>query len=172
MKHPSSILKPLLVVLLCSISFVSFSQNPTDDDLPDPGALSVSTLQNLKFGAFYIGASGGTVIVSSTGSRSVTGDLVPLNLGLLYCQAIFEIEAPEGSIISILNGPDATLTGSNGGSLNLHLNSSDPLSPFNSMVTPPGRTSVNIGGTITVGDQATAVPGSYTGTFYITFNNE
>ena len=173
MKTIQWILKPLCIVVLCCISVVSYSQNPTDSLPDDPGAgISVSTLQNMSFGAFSQGASGGTMILSNSGTRSSTGTVLSLNLGVSYFQSIFEIDAPVGTIISILNGPAATLTGSNGGSMTLSLGTSSPASPFSTTVSSPGLTQVNIGGTLTVGNTAATPAGSYSGSFYITFNQE
>jgi len=172
MKNLHLILKSLLVVILCGISMLSFAQDPTDSIPDDPGAISVTTLQNMKFGAFFQGTGGGTISVSTSGSRSANGEVTPINGGITYFQAIYEIEGPPGTIISIMNGPDATLTGSNGGSMNLRIDDSDPVSPFITVVSPPGKTPVSIGGTLTVGSPAAAPPGSYSGTFYITFNQE
>jgi hypothetical protein len=167
------IFKTLLVVLLGFTSVCSFAQiNPTDSLPGDPGALSVYTVQHLSFGAFSNGNAGGTVLVSSNGARSVTGDVVGLNLGVSAYQSIFEIDAPSGSIISILNGPDATLNGSNGGTMSLRIGNSNPSSPFITMVAQPARTSIHVGGTLTVGGSAANPPGTYAGTFYITFNYE
>lgn len=160
----------LFVNAIAFTSLFCYAQTPTDSLPGDPGGLYVYTIQNLAFGAFYHGNTGGTVMIASDGSRSATGDIVLLNLGISYFNAIFEIEAPPGSIISILNGPDATLTGSNGGSMTLNIGSSSPVSPFSTTLSPPSRTQVNIGGTLTVGNNAASPPGSYTGTFYITFN--
>lgn len=133
---------------------------------------SVNTIQNLSFGAFTQGSSGGTIIINNDGSRNASGTIVPLNLGAAYFQAIFEVEAPEGTVISILNGPDAILTGSNGGSMSLKIGNSDPASPFISTVVPPLKTQISVGGTLTVGTPQQSPPGNYSGTFYITFNNE
>ncbi len=152
--------------------FAAAQGNPTDSLPGDPGALSVYTVQNMSFGAFSNGPSGGTVVISNTGMRSVTGDVVQLNMGYNFFQSVFEIDAPEGSIISILNGSNATLTGSNGGTMTLQIGTSDPPSPFVTVIPQPGRTQVNIGGAITVGSAAANPPGTYTGTFYITFNQE
>lgn len=153
-------------------SVFCYAQTPTDTLPGDPGGLYVYTIQNLAFGAFYHGNTGGTVMIASDGSRSATGDIVLLNLGISYFNAIFEIEAPPGSIVSILNGPDATLSGSNGGSMTLGIGSASPAAPFSTTLPPPSRTQINIGGTLTVGNNAASPPGSYTGTFYITFNYE
>jgi hypothetical protein len=161
------------VILFGSMMIGAWAQgDPTDSLPPDPTAITVFTTQNLSFGAFSHGSSGGTVVVSNSGMRSVTGDVVPLNLGFNYFNAIFEVDTPLGSIISIMNGSDAILTGSNGGSMLLHIGNSDPPSPFVTVVPQPVRTQVNIGGTVTVGNASTNPPGTYTGVFYITFNQE
>jgi hypothetical protein len=131
---------------------------------------SVTTIQNLGFGAFSNGASGGTITVTSFGDRTSTGSVTLLNLGQPYSQALFDVVAPPGTIISITNGPDATLTGSNGGTMSLQLGVSDPASPI--AADPSGTTRISLGGTLTIGNTATSPPGSYTGTFYITFNNQ
>jgi uncharacterized protein DUF4402 len=172
MNQHVKMIKMLLIVSLSFLSFCAVAQNPTDSVPGDPGALSVYPMQNLSFGAFTIGSNGGTIVIASNGTRSVTGDIIPLNMGLIYCQAFFEVEAPEGSILSILNGPDVALAGSNGGSLSLKIGISDPISPFSISVPSPGRTSISIGGTLTVGSLLANPPGAYTGNFYITFNQE
>ncbi|MDB5021554.1 MAG: hypothetical protein JWQ28_2681 [Pedobacter sp.] len=137
---------------------------------------AVNTLQNLSFGTFSQGVSGGTITVSNTGSITSTGTVFPLtfgssNSGSDVSQAIFEVEAVAGTVISISNGPDVNLTGSNGGTMILHLGASDPRTPL-AVVSETGRTSVSLGGTLTIGNAASTPPGAYTGTFYITFNNE
>jgi hypothetical protein len=150
-----------IFICLCLCSLSSFSQ-----------ISSGTSVQNLCFGAFSQGSIGGTVIISASGSRSVTGSVVPLNLGVNYSPAIFEIEAPEGTIVSIMKGGNVTLTGSNGGSMMLQIGNSDPPSPFAISVPPPGKTRINFGGTLTIGSLTQNPPGSYSGTFSITFNNE
>jgi hypothetical protein len=167
------IIKTFLVILLGFISVRSFAQTDPTDTIPgDPGGITVYTVQNMSFGAFSTGSTGGTIIISTNGTRSVTGDVVALNLGTSYFQSIFDIDAPIGSIVSILNGSDAILTGSNGGSMSMHIGGSNPTSPYITIVAQPTRTQVSIGGTLTVGIPAVNPPGTYTGTFYITFNLE
>ena len=161
-----------MVTVFTVLSLFCYAQMPTDSLPGDPANLSVYTIQQISFGAFSHGSTGGTLSIANDGTRTSTGDVIALNLGISYYNAIFEIESPSGTIISILNGPDATLTGSNGGSMLLRIGSSNPASPFNNIVGPPGRTQINIGGTLTIGGGATAPPGAYTGTIYITFNQE
>jgi hypothetical protein len=132
-----------------------------------PKPMQVSTTQNLSFGAFIQGNIGGTVIVDPHGSRSVYGDLIPVNMGYQYLPAIFEIDANPGSLITIVFGPDVTLTGNHGGTLLLHVDTSLPHSPF---VNPIGSsTQVRIGGTLTVGNSIANPAGNYIGNFSITF---
>jgi hypothetical protein len=165
--------KILLFVAFGFMSNAAFAQTDPTDSLPgDPGALTIYTVQNMSFGAFSIGNSGGTVVISNSGARSVTGDVLGLNMGASYYKAIFDVDGPQGAIVSILNGSDATLVGSNGGSMLMHIGNSNPASPFIITVAQPARTQVNIGGTLTVGNAAANPPGNYTGTFYITFNLE
>lgn len=133
---------------------------------------SVTTTQNFNFGSFYPGSNGGTVTISPNSTRSSTGDVVLLNQGTPCSQAIFEIEAPAGTIVTITNGPDAILKGSNGGSLTLHIDDSDPIAPITTTANPPATTSVSFGATLSVGSASTTVPGSYNGTFSIIFNNQ
>lgn len=156
----------LLVLFLCT--FAARAQEPP----PHPIAIFVNPAQGLIFGAFFQGVSGGTVILTPNGSRSSTGSTVLANLGHPFSPAIFEVQANPGTIISILNGPDVTLTGSNGGFLTLHIGASLPASPFIATATPPARTQVRIGGTLTVGSAAANPSGDYSGIFTITFIQE
>ncbi|WP_157986388.1 DUF4402 domain-containing protein [Chitinophaga alhagiae] len=133
---------------------------------------AVSTAQQLSFGAFSQGNSGGTVTVNASGTRSSTGDVILVNMGVSYFPAIFEVEAAQGTIINIVNGPDVPLNGSNGGSMQLHIGNADQTLPFVTTATPPARTSVKIGATLTVGARAANPPGNYSGTFSVTFIQE
>ncbi len=154
-------------MLVCTLQ-AALAQNPSDDDPPDPGAISITRFQDLLFGAFSHTGAGGTVTVLANGSRSATGSVVLLSMGQVFYPAIFEIEAPEGTIISILNGPNATLTGSNGGTMTLTLGACSPASPFTTTVQPPGTTPVTVGGTLSVA--AASPPGTYSGSFSIIVN--
>jgi hypothetical protein len=131
---------------------------------------SVTTVQNLDFGMFAQGSQGGTVTVSGSGERNATGSVTLFNFGPLHHPALFDVAAPSGTIISISFGSDVLLTGSNGGSMRLHLETSNPVAPFTSG--PSEMNQVQIGGTLTVGNVSASPPGSYSGTFSITFNNE
>jgi hypothetical protein len=152
-----------MLLLICS--FTVTAQPPP----PRPITIYVNPAQGLIFGAVFQGPTGGTVIVYPDGSRSVTGSLVQANLGYPFSPAIFEVDANAGTVVSIMNGPDVTLTGSNGGSIGLHIGAASTGSTFTTTVVPPGRTQVRIGGTLTIGNALANPSGSYSGSFSVTF---
>lgn len=164
--------KMVLSSVLMLAGYCSYAQTPTDSLPADPGAISLSTYQNMHFGSFTQGAGGGSILLSNTGIRSSSGTVTLLNLGILYYQAIFEIEAPQNSLLSITTETSTTLSGSNGGTMTLNLGSPSIASPFLTTIPPPGRTQLRIGGTLSVGNVISSPPGTYTGSFYITINNE
>lgn len=168
-----NIYKFLLLLCLFGISATCKAQGDPTDSIPDdPGALSVYSIQDMHFGAFSHGISGGSILISPAGMRSSSGSIMELDFGIDYYEAIFETAAPLGAIISISNGPDATLTGSNGGSMLLTLGDSYPAAPFTNTIASPARTAIHIGGALTVGNSAANPPGVYSGSFYVTFNLE
>jgi len=152
-------------LLLAGFSFSVVAQPPP----PRPISIYVNPAQGMIFGAFFQGVSGGTVILYPDGSRTVTGSLVQANLGYPFSPAIFEVDANVGTMVSIMNGPDVTLSGSNGGTLSLHIGAASTGSSFVTSVAPPSRTQVRIGGTLTVGNQLANPSGNYSGTFSVTF---
>jgi hypothetical protein len=163
----SRIILVLPVILMFSGSLEIKAQEPP----PRPVRIT-ATAQSLRFGAFYHGASGGTVTILPSSTRSATGDVVLLGLGFPFSSALFEVHANRGTVISILNGPDALLIGTPSGSMNLHIGSSNPSSPFVSTVPYSVAIQLYIGGILTVGNSAANPPGSYVGTFDITLVQE
>lgn len=129
----------------------------------------VNPAQGLNFGTFTQGLSGGTVIIYPSGIRSVTGDILQLSSGIPFSPAIFEVEANIGTVVTILNGPDIQLTGSNGGSMTMQIGTSSTGSTFTTNMPPPLRTEVRIGGTLFVGNPLANPGGLYSGTFMVTF---
>lgn len=139
---------------------------------PHPIAVYSYPEQGLQFGAFTQGVLGGTVTVSPSGFRTVTGDVIQLSLGHTFSAAFFEVEGEPGTRVQIVKGPDVILTSNTGGTLSLHLGDTDPASPFIINVTPPSRMQVRLGGTLTVGNPLLNPPGTYNGTFIVTFIQE
>lgn len=152
--------------------FLLFISQEAIAQIQPPRPITVTVIQNLGFGAFAHGAVGGTVIISSVGVRSATGDVILLGLGYSYSTVTYRLVGNPGTLVSILNGSDVSLPGSNGGSMTLHIGSSNPVSPFIITTIPPAFTLLNIGGTLTVGNAASNPPGNYSGTFFITFIQE
>ncbi len=151
----------LLAVLLLFAGLLTNAQ-----EMP-PRPVSLAFNQNMAFGAFYNGAAGGTVTLSPVGSRLSTGSVVLLALGYLYSPAIFEIDGNPGTILHLVSGPDAILTGSNGGTLLLQLGETLPGDPIILTSVPPQRTQVRLGGTLVVGNPFANPPGHYNGYFTI-----
>lgn len=157
----------LLAMLLLCISNVNAQELP-----PRPIAIYVNPAQGLNFGAFFQGTAGGSVLLYADGSRAVTGDIIQANLGMPFSPAIFEVEANRGTFITLLNGPDVTLTGSNGGTMQLHIGTASTGAQFVCNTQAPARTQVRIGGTLTVGNRLANPAGVYSGSFSVTFIQE
>lgn len=166
-------MKTSAVLLILFMGFSSYAQRRVaalgPEKPPRPITIYVNPAQGLNFGAFYQGSSGGSVIVYPNGSRSTTGSIIQTNMGFSFSPAIFEVDAEPGTIVTISNGPDVNLTGSNGGTVSLHIGSADPGSPFIATAVSPGRTLIRIGGTLTIANPLANPAGSYNGSFTVTF---
>ncbi|MEO5943182.1 MAG: DUF4402 domain-containing protein [Ferruginibacter sp.] len=159
----------LLMIVLITIPAILFAQILTGTTQAKSDAVKITNKQTLQFGVFASGTGGGKIIIAADGARSVTGTVTPLNFGMNYSAAILEIEAPAGSIISFINGPDAVLTGSNGGTMSMQIGRSNPPGPIYITNGSPAKTELDIGGILTVGNTVTSPPGNYSGSFYISF---
>ena len=158
---------------LATAAFLLFAISDSIAQEPPPRPIQITvTAQTLSFGAFAHGASGGTVTISSGGVRSATGDVILLGLGFPFSTTLYEIVGNPGTVVSILNGADVSLAGSNGGSITLSIGASDPVSPFVTTANYPTPNYLNIGGTITIGNTIANPPGTYSGTYDITFIQE
>jgi len=159
-----------LIILLVILMFALFQELQAQE--PPPRPVVVTVTQNLGFGAFTQGGIGGSVIINTDGSRSSAGDVILLNLGYSFSAALYNVVGNPGTVVSLLISPDFSLPGSNGGSMNLHIGNTNPLSPFVITTVPPVYTELYVGGTLTVGNPLLNPPGSYSGTFDITFVQE
>ena len=157
----------LFCVSMLLLGFVKAVQSQPPP--PKPISIYNNPSQGLIFGAFFQGTSGGTVVINHDGTRTITGTLVGANLGYPYSAAVFEVDANAGTMVSIMNGPNVTLTGSNGGTITLQIGAASTGASFVTTAIPPSRTQVRIGGTLTVGTPASNPSGNYTGTFSVTF---
>lgn len=133
---------------------------------PRPILISVSTAQHLSFGTIIQAGTYGTVTVTYDGVRSATGGIILPNMNSIVTPALFIVDAEPGTLITILNGPTAILTGSHGGSLSLTIGDASTRSPF---ITRTKYTDVYIGGTLEVESLSADPAGFYSGTFQVTF---
>lgn len=168
-KYQIVITRGLVVLTACATLFLCSVNAFGQQKPPRPITIYVNPAQGLSFGAFVQGSSGGSVIIYPNGSRSVTGSVIQVNLGYSFSPAIFEVDAEPGTVITIVNGPDISLGGSNGGSMSMHIGTSSLVSPFIATAVSPSRTQLRIGGTLSVGNPLANPPGNYNGTFLVTF---
>lgn len=143
--------------------FVFHIQTRAQEQPPKPIKVTVDLLRNLNFGTFCYSNSSGKVIIDPNGVRSSLGDIILINSNT--SAALFYVEAIPGTQITILNGPDAILSGSTGGTMLLQIGDSNPRSPF----TSSGTNAIAIGGILSVGTKFANPPGDYSGTFSVTF---
>lgn len=152
------------LLLIAPSPMVYGQENP-----PRPITVTVNLAQNLHFGTFYHGNAGGTVIIYPDGSRSATGEIVLLNSS--FTPALFDVVANQGTLVSILDSPDATLNCLCGGTLTLTVRQADSYPTIITTV-PPASTQVKVGGTLYVSNSLANPPGDYSGTFVVTFVQE
>lgn len=143
---------------------------------PRPIGVTVKNAQGIVFGSFVHGISGGTIYVSPSGSATPSGSIILISSGsAVISPAIFLVEGIKGTLITISMPASTTLTGSNGGILTLNLGDPNSLlitscgSPFVLTAESPSTMDVRIGGTLTVGSTGSNPPGSYSGSFDVTF---
>jgi hypothetical protein len=144
--------------------------HPAGAQQQPPRPLKVTKFQDMSFGSIILGNVGGKVFIYPKGSRSSTGDIVLPPVGSQGNEAVFEVKAAPGTLITFLLGNTTLSNGAH--SMNLQLGPSDPVSPFTNTIQPNGITNVHIGGTLTVGNALQNPAGNYSGIFTITFIQE
>lgn len=160
----------LLVTILFFVVTINLFAQPA---LPQR-SISVNSTQSIQFGIFALtGGAGGTVSVGWDGSRTATGNIALLAMAPMAQPAIFEIKLCQGRNVSITYPPTTTLTGDGGGNLTLEIGPTEKGS--NGAFFPTNNncnfiTILRVGGKLHI--PVAAIPGNYTGNFYITFNQE
>lgn len=161
----------VLLVVVLIVGVLPLRCNAQNMPFPPPNQMQVYSIQQLSFGSFFPGNSGGSVIMSPSGMRSSTGSVVLA--GGSYFQAIFEIRLIPGRLIQIQLGPTATLTRSGGGgSMIMAVGPTNRGSSFVTTGGHPFRNIVNVGGELFVGNISANPAGNYEGLFSITFIQE
>jgi len=158
------LLLPYLWLFLYSSSYAVSTNSMFGATLVLNQALGLTTNSQLSFGSI-IPNSGGTVSVSSTGFRTTTGAIIPVN-SYGWSAASFTVVGSPLTAYSItlpssssLNGPGQSLSISfpitllSGGSLNRSLNG-------------VGTDTFSLGAIVNIGNNPT--PGTYSGTYTIT----
>lgn len=163
-------MKPKIHFLLSVFVFFILSWSQVQAQQKPPRPIGVYLIQNLSFGALAIGTSTSTVTIDPYGLRTYTGNLFLFSSSFWpYNQAIFEIEGNPGTVVHFLpQSGDITLYGSPSGTLKVNLGAYIPIDPIILNTSPPARTQVKIGGTLTVsGNPSNNPPGIYTGTYTV-----
>ncbi len=167
-------IRPFITRLFITIIlFVFVSNSMAQPGLPQR-SLTVTATQAIHFGTMCItGSSGGTVMVGWDGSRASTGSIALLSMAPTARPAIFEVKLCQGRNVIITFSPSAILTSSNGGSLILDIGPTDQGGNHASFAASNDCnfiTLLRVGGVLHI--PGTALPGSYSGDFSITFNQE
>ena len=157
-----------LVAPFCLLAFlfIFHSQAKAQEKPPRPIEVRIDAAQQLNFGQFIPIGSGGTITVDHTGYRSGFG-IIPV--GFISSPARFIVDAEPGTVIRIVDIPDATLNGTSGHTLNLHFEEWSVRPHF---ITTDQYTYISVGGTLTVGSIMDNPAGLYNGTFQVTFIQE
>lgn len=137
-------------------------------------SIEVNASQSLQFGTFALtGGAGGSVLVDYDGGRTASGSVALLAVAPYAQPAIFEVKLLQGRNINIDYSATTILTGSDGGSLTMNIGPTDKGVSTADFPTNNSRdftTLLRVGGILEI--PSGAIPGSYTGTFFITFNQE
>lgn len=168
-EHVMRVFRKRIVIIITAALFFGFVTGVNaQPNPPRPIILTADNAFPLAFGALTPGAGGGSVIISPGGTRTSTGDVVLLNLGYAYSSAVFYIRANPGTVISLMITSPVTLVRGGGGTLTLNVGGTQPASPFVTTVPWQQRTTLLVGGTLTIGPVGMNPPGQYNGTFSIT----
>jgi len=163
----------LRLLLLPIVLFICVRFSSAQPILPQR-TLTVTATQALHFGTFCVmGWPGGSVSVGYDGNRTSTGNIVLLSMSPTAQPAIFEIKLCEGRNVIVTFSPTTTLNGSNGGSLTLDIGPTEKGTNGASFSTNGDCdfvTPLRVGGTLHM--PGSTIPGTYTGSFDITFNQE
>lgn len=165
-------IKLLILYSFPFFMFFSTTKSLGQENPPIPVQVEVNTARWLNFGAFTTGATGGTVVVDQLGNRTQTGDVTLLNMGPTPSSALFDVTAIPGAIIQISAPVNVPLTGSNGGTIYLDIDSFSTGNVFIHNGNEDTPTPVEVGGTLKIGDPGANPPGKYNGTFTLTFINQ
>ena len=168
MTRPRTVMRRLRAAVLLAAAFVLSA--PLIDGLAAgavPGwgqaqaqSLDITERRTLLFGKVATSNIPGTVTISTSGVKSVTGGVI--DLGKNHREAEFRITGPDNALVIVTLPTTATVTGGGG---------SGTLSNFTMNLTNPidlgrrGRVDISVGATLSLG---TNLPGAeYSGSFIV-----
>jgi hypothetical protein len=169
----SSTYKHFLKSLFLTMIFVVCINSSYAQPALPQRTLTVTPTQSIHFGTFCVSGTGGTVTVGWDGNRTSSGNIILLAMSPTAQPAIFEIKLCQGRNVIITFDATTTLTCGTGESLTLDIGPTEKGANNASFTTNSDCnfiTPLRVGGTLHV--PGTAIPGTYTGSFNITFNQE
>lgn len=126
-------------------------------------AIGITNAAGLNFGKFANNGAGGTVVVSTAGTVSTTGDVVAIaSSGALA--ASFDVTGEANTSYTISLPASATVTDASANSMTV--DTFDDSGSGTGTLDGTGNDSFTVGATLTVG--GTQVAGAYSGTFDVT----
>ncbi len=161
--------KSCFIFTFLSLMSLAFSEVAAQENPPIPVKVEVRNAMSLNFGSFTVGNSGGSVTVTYDKRILQTGDIYLLDFGANRTPALFDVTANPGTILQIQAPTNVELTGSNGGTIYLDINSFSTGQTFITTAVPPQVNEVFVGGTLRIDNSSAAPAGSYNGTFTLTF---
>lgn len=154
----------LTIVILMTAGFCFAQGLPSkESSQQEKFRASIIALSPFRFGVFYPGELGGTVILTYDGFRSATGTVVLLPMGIVG-PAVLQLRTPSNSMVHIHYDKRLHLKGSRGAFIVMW---PGELSLGNPFVSPPNAESgflVSLGGLLELDGGKHNPPGEYSGT--------
>lgn len=160
----------IFTLLLFAFSNISAQISP--ENPPIPVKVEVRNAQGLNFGAFTVGNAGGNVIISPSGDRTGESDVYLLNMGATSHYAIFDVYTNPGTLLQVQSVQNIQLSGPAGSNVTLSIDPYLDISTGQTFITSSNPHEVFVGGRLHIPNQNSGPPGSYSGTFSLTFIHE
>ncbi|HHV04043.1 MAG: DUF4402 domain-containing protein [Bacteroidales bacterium] len=172
-------MKKLILPLITGLLFTGFPLNTYAID-PDPvvtatataelvEALSATEVNQLNFGRFIAGESGGTIVIANTaaGTVNVTGTVATIGGGS-PSSASFSITGRANAEVTVSLPADGAVNLTHTASGNAMNVASFSVSDSSPTLSATGEATIYVGGTLTVPNTDIS-KGIYTGTYTVTF---
>jgi len=163
-------------ITLAAIAFTANTQAATASGAADATVLAPITIaaaDPLSFGKFVNGASGGTVVVTTAGTRSATGTVVLSTAGAGWSDGTFTVTGETDATFSISIPATVTLEETGVGTTTMVVTTFSDLTGTTATSTAAGNVTtgtltagtqtIHVGGELAVG--ATQVAAPYAGTY-------